>query len=41
MLPAQSGYLITVPELRHGTFENWPGAESVGLSVASRMGATD
>jgi len=38
---AQSGYLITVPELRDGTFENWPDAETVGLAVADQIGAAD
>ncbi len=38
---AQSPYLITMPELRHGRFRDWPDAETVGIAVASKLGAAD
>jgi len=38
---AQSAYMITMPELRNGTFSDWPDAESIGLSLASQLGVTD
>ncbi|MDI1282264.1 carboxylesterase family protein [Brevundimonas sp.] len=36
---AQSAYLITVPELRSGTYRDWPDAESTGVSLAHALGA--
>lgn len=38
---AQSGYLITLPELRDGGFADWPDAETQGVGLASRLEATD
>jgi len=38
---AQSGYMITMPELRNGTFHDWPDAETIGLSWAGKLGATN
>jgi para-nitrobenzyl esterase len=38
---AQSGYMIAMPELRNGTFRDWPDAETIGLSWAGKLGATD
>jgi para-nitrobenzyl esterase len=38
---AQSAYMITMPELRNGTYSDWPDAESIGVSLASRLGAAD
>lgn len=36
---AQSGYMITSPVLRDTPYENWPDAETVGLTVAAALGA--
>lgn len=38
---AQSGYMITMPELRNGGFADWPDAESAGAALAQQLGATD
>lgn len=38
---AQSGYMITMPELRNGGFADWPDAETTGVALASRLGAAD
>lgn len=38
---AQSGYMITMPELRGDTYADWPAAENVGVHVASHLGAAD
>ncbi len=38
---AQSAYMITMPELRNGTYADWPDAESLGVSLASQLGAID
>lgn len=38
---AQSGYMITTPELRNGAYADWPDAESIGSALASRLGAAD
>lgn len=38
---AQSGYMIAMPELRDGTFQDWPDAESIGVSWAGKLGAPD
>jgi para-nitrobenzyl esterase len=38
---AQSAYMITMRELRNGTYADWPDAESLGESVASSLGAAD
>lgn len=38
---AQSPYLITMPELRHSGFRDWPDAETVGASLADKLGAAD
>ena len=36
---AQSAYMVTAPELRDGTFANYPPAEEIGVWLAARMGA--
>ncbi len=38
---AQSGYMIAMPELRDGAFQDWPDAETIGLSWAGKLGASD
>jgi len=38
---AQSPYLITMPDLRHGRFRDWPDAETVGVTLAGKLGAAD
>jgi para-nitrobenzyl esterase len=38
---AQSAYMITMRELRNGTYSDWPDAESLGVSVANSLGAND
>lgn len=38
---AQSAYMITMPELRDGSYADWPDAETVGVSLASALGAAD
>lgn len=38
---AQSPYLITLPPLRNGDYADWPDSESVGVAVASLIGAPD
>jgi para-nitrobenzyl esterase len=38
---AQSAYMITMRELRNGTYSDWPDAESLGVSVANSLGAID
>src|SRR5690606_24958792 len=35
---AQSAYMITVPELRNGTFADWPDAETIGASLVGPLG---
>jgi len=36
---AQSGYMITMPELRDSPFREWPAAEAFGVRVAAHLGA--
>ena len=36
---AQSGYMITSPVLRDTPYDQWPDAETVGLTVAAALGA--
>ncbi|WP_332659170.1 carboxylesterase/lipase family protein [Brevundimonas sp.] len=36
---AQSGYMITSPVLRDTPYEQWPDAETAGLTVAAALGA--
>ncbi len=38
---AQSPYLITMPELRQSRFRDWPDAETVGVTLAGKLGAAD
>jgi para-nitrobenzyl esterase len=38
---AESAYLITMPELRDGTFTDWPDAETSGVALAEKLGAHD
>ncbi len=38
---AQSAYMITMPELRNGSYADWPDAETTGVQIASHLGATD
>lgn len=38
---AQSGYMITQPELRGGSYADWPDAETLGVSLAAALGAAD
>lgn len=38
---AQSAYMITMPELRDGSYADWPDAETVGVSLACALGAAD
>lgn len=38
---AQSSYLITVPELRNGAHADWPDAETLGVALATALGAAD
>ncbi|MBW8302747.1 MAG: carboxylesterase family protein, partial [Brevundimonas sp.] len=38
---AQSAYMITQPELREGTYADWPDAETLGVSLAGALGAAD
>ena len=38
---AQSAYMITMPELRNGSYADWPDAESLGALLASALGAAD
>jgi para-nitrobenzyl esterase len=38
---AQSGYMITQPELRNGSWADWPDAETLGVSLAGALGAAD
>lgn len=38
---AQSAYMITMRELRDGTYADWPDAESLGVAVANSIGAAD
>ena len=38
---AQSAYMITTPELRDGSFADWPDAETLGASLADALGAAD
>lgn len=38
---AQSAYMITQPELRDGTYADWPDAETLGVSLADALGAAD
>lgn len=38
---AQSAYMITAPELRDSTYENFPPAEAIGVWLAERLGAGD
>jgi para-nitrobenzyl esterase len=38
---AQSAYMITAPELRNATYENFPPAEGIGVWLAGRLGAGD
>jgi para-nitrobenzyl esterase len=38
---AQSAYMITAPELRNSTYENFPPAEGIGVWLAGRLGAGD
>ena len=38
---AQSGYMITMPELRNGSFADWPDAETSGAALARQLGARD
>lgn len=35
----QSGFMITSPVLRDSPYEHWPDSETVGLTVATRLGA--
>jgi len=36
---AESAYTITMPELRNGTFRDWPASEPTGAWLASKLGA--
>ncbi|UPT61473.1 MAG: carboxylesterase family protein [Hyphomonadaceae bacterium JAD_PAG50586_4] len=36
---AQSGYMITMPELRSSSYADWPAAETMGAHLASHLGA--
>lgn len=36
---AQSAYTITMPELRNGTYPDWPAAEPTGAWLAGKLGA--
>lgn len=38
---AQSAYMITAPELRNSTYENFPAAEAIGYWLATQLGAGD
>lgn len=38
---AQSAYMITMPELRNGSYADWPDAETQGASLADALGAAD
>lgn len=38
---AQSGYMITMPELRGNSYADWPAAETLGVQLASHLGAAD
>lgn len=38
---AQSAYMITQPELRDGSYADWPDAETLGVSLAGALGAAD
>lgn len=38
---AQSAYMITMPQLRNGTYADWPDAETIGMAFATAMGASD
>lgn len=38
---AQSAYMITQPELRNGSWADWPDAETLGVSLAGALGAAD
>ena len=38
---AQSAYMVTAPELRNGTFANFPPAEEIGVWIAAQLGARD
>lgn len=38
---AESAYLITMPELRDGSFTDWPDAETAGVALAEKLGAHD
>lgn len=38
---AQSAYMITMPELRNGTYVDWPDAEAIGARVAGQLGASN
>jgi para-nitrobenzyl esterase len=38
---AQSGYMITMPQMRDTTFVDWPDAEAAGLKLAQVLGASD
>ena len=37
----QSGYMIAMPELRNGGLQDWPDAETIGLSLADQLGVPD
>jgi len=38
---AQSAYMITMPELRNGSWADWPDAETAGALLADALGAAD
>lgn len=38
---AQSAYMITMPELRNGTYADLPAAEPIGVWLGSQLGAND
>jgi para-nitrobenzyl esterase len=38
---AQSAYMITAPELRNASYDNFPPAEAIGVWLAERLGAGD
>jgi para-nitrobenzyl esterase len=37
----QSGYMITMPQLRSSTYADWPDAETIGTQLANQLGATN
>jgi para-nitrobenzyl esterase len=38
---AESGYVITMPQMRDTTYADWPDAEATGLKLAQLLGARD